>query len=283
MGNAEEMKNWVLNRYAASSFNKCPHQELPMMKGPPIQIHVDPHATPVKLTKPAPVALHWQKQVEEDLERDIALGVLERVPLGEPTTWCFRMLVTRKDNGSPRRTIDISPMNKHCHREVHSSKSPFNLARSVPEKSVKTVLDAWNGYHALPVRPEDRHLLTFSTSIGLLRCKRAPPGFVSSGDGYNRRYDDLTGHIPRMERCVDDSLNHDNEEDLEGHWWRVIEYIGLCGRAGIVLNPEKLQFSQTTVNFAGFRITKDSVEPLPKYLDAIREFPTPKNITDVRS
>ena len=281
--NAESMKAWLLNYYASSTFNKCPHQILPEMEGPPVQIHVDPNAKPLKLTKPAPVPLHFQEAVEEGLKRDIAMGVLEKVPLGETPSWVFRMNITRKDDGSPRRTIDISPMNKHCTREVHSFNPPFNLARSVPDRSVKTVFDAWNGYHSMPVRPEDRHLLTFSTSIGLLRYKRAPQGFVSSGDGYNRRYDDLTSHIARLERCVDDSLLHDNEENLEQHWWRVIEYIDLCGRSGIVLNPEKFQFSQSTVDFAGFRITKDSVEPLPKYLDAIRGFPTPKTTTDVRS
>ena len=281
--NAERMKAWLLKYYASSAFNKCPHQKLPEMQGPPVQIHVDPNAKPVKLTKPAPVPLHLQDAVVEGLKRDIAMDVLEKVPVGETPTWIFRMVVTRKEDGSPRRTIDISPMNKHCIREVHSSNSPFKLARSVPEKSVKTVFDAWNGYHAMPVRTEDRHLLTFSTSIGLLRYKRAPQGYVSSGDAYNRRYDDLTSNIPRLERCVDDSLIHDDEKDLEAHWWRTIEYIDLCGRSGIVLNPEKFQFSQSTVDFAGFRITKDTVEPLPKYLDAIREFPTPKNITDIRS
>ena len=30
-------------------------------------------------------------------------------------------------------------------------------------------------------------------------------------------------------------------------------------------------------------IKKQSVEPLPKYLDAIRQFPTPQNISDIRS
>ena len=84
-----------------------------------------------------------------------------------------------------------------------------------------------------------------------------------------------------MERCVDDSLLHD--EDMETHWWRAIEFLELCGRSGIVLNPEKFQFSQMTVDFAGFRISNGTVEPLPKYLDAIRGFPTPRNITDIKS
>ena len=59
--------------------------------------------------------------------------------------------------------------------------------------------------------------------------------------------------------------------------------MSIVGSAGIVLNKEKFQFSQRTVDFAGFRISERQIEPLPKYLDAIKSFPTPKNITDIRS
>ena len=30
-------------------------------------------------------------------------------------------------------------------------------------------------------------------------------------------------------------------------------------------------------------ITEENFKPMPKYLDAIRKFPQPKNITDIRS
>ena len=50
-----------------------------------------------------------------------------------------------------------------------------------------------------------------------------------------------------------------------------------------MLNPTKFQFSKKEVDFAGFKITEDHIEPLPKYLDAIKDFPTPKNSTDIRS
>ena len=87
--NVNKMKEWILNRYASSTFNKCKHQELSKMEGPPIQIHVDPKAKPVCFTKPAPVPLHWQEQVEKDLLRDVEMGVLKRVPHGEPTAIVF--------------------------------------------------------------------------------------------------------------------------------------------------------------------------------------------------
>ena len=56
--NVDKMKTWLLTQYSSSTFNKCPHQKLPDMEGPPIRIHVDPNATPISLSKPAPVPLH---------------------------------------------------------------------------------------------------------------------------------------------------------------------------------------------------------------------------------
>jgi hypothetical protein len=62
-----------------------------------------------------------------------------------------------------------------------------------------------------------------------------------------------------------------------------IDYLILCGQNGIILNPDKFQFARKTVDFAGFRVSDSSIEPLPKYTDAIRDFPTPRSITDIRS
>ena len=37
------------------------------------------------------------------------------------------------------------------------------------------------------------------------------------------------------------------------------------------------------VDFAGFHIYVETLEPLPKYMDAICDFPTPTSTTDIRS
>ena len=77
------MKKWLLNTFAASTFNTCPHQPLPHMSGPAIQIHIDETAKPKASHTPASIPIHWQEQVHADLLRDEALGVIERVPYGE--------------------------------------------------------------------------------------------------------------------------------------------------------------------------------------------------------
>ena len=126
------------------------HQALPLMDSPPMRLMIDPNATPVAHHSPIPVPLHWQDTVKAGLDRDVRLWVLEPVPIGEPVTWCHRLVICAKQNSTPRRTIDFQPLT----RETHHTQSPFHQARSVPQGK-KTVFDTWNGYHSVRLHPDD--------------------------------------------------------------------------------------------------------------------------------
>ena len=76
-------------------------------------------------------------------------------------------------------------------------------------------------------------------------------------------------------------LHRDTE--LEQHWWRTIDLLIKLGSSETVLNPKKFQFAQKQVEFAGFLISENTIEPLPKYLDATKDFPKPQSTTDIRS
>ena len=51
----------------------------------------------------------------------------------------------------------------------------------------------------------------------------------------------------------------------------------------MVFSPQKFRFARREVEFAGFLITENGIKPAAKYTESIRDFPTPKNITEVRS
>ena len=161
--NISKLKDYLLDYYRSSTFNSCPNQPLPMMTGPPLRLMVDPEANPVAFHTPIPVALHWQDDVKQGLEQDIKLGVIEKVSVGEPVTWCHQMVICAKKNGKLRCTVDFQPLNLHATRETHHTQPPFHQARSVPSGTRKTVFDACNGYHNVPLHSDDRHLTTFIT------------------------------------------------------------------------------------------------------------------------
>ena len=132
------------------------------------------------------------------------------------------MVLVRKTDGSPRRTVDLSPLNAHCLRETHHVKPPFQQAKTVPPSTWKSVTDAWDGFHSVPIKEEDRHFTTCITPWGRYRYRMAPQGFLASGDGYTRRFDEIIADVERKTKCVDDTLLWD--EDLEKHWWRMLDF-----------------------------------------------------------
>ena len=280
--NREQIKQWILNYYSSSAFNQCEHQPLPLMKdSPPIKLHIDPNAQPVAIHKPRPVPIHWRDQVKSDLDRDVRIGVLEQVPIGEPTDWCSPMVICPKANGDPRRTVDLQALNNVSVRQTHTAESPFHQALSVPKNTVKTVVDAWQGYHSVPIADQDKHYTTFLTPWGRYRYRTCPQGFLASGDAFNARYDKIVADFKDKTKCIDDTLLWSN--NLEESFYRTCEYLSLCSNAGIIFNRKKFQFGQAEVDFLGFKITMDSIKPNPEYLQAILEFPRPRDITGVRS
>ena len=156
--NISKMRTWLLEYFASSTFNCCTHQPLPMMKTEPIRIHVDSNAVPKPAYTAATVPIHWRKEVSEQLKQDVAMGVIEPVPPGVPTTWQARMQVVAKSDCSPRRAIDYRELNKHCKRETQHVAPAYKQARIVPAGGFRTVTDCRNGYHSCPLAKEDRHL-----------------------------------------------------------------------------------------------------------------------------
>ena len=52
--NNAKMREWLLDKYAASTFNTCPHRSLHCMAGPPVEIHMGTLAKPIACHTPSP-------------------------------------------------------------------------------------------------------------------------------------------------------------------------------------------------------------------------------------
>jgi hypothetical protein len=70
---------------------------------------------------------------------------------------------------------------------------------------------------------------------------------------------------------------------MEQAFFRICSMLSHCNKNGMVFSNDKFVFAKETVEFAGFEITKEGIKPTDKYIEAIRNFPTPTNISEVRS
>ena len=131
-----------------------------------MKIHTKENVKPYCCTRPSMIPLHFRDKVHLDIESDVKKGILERVPVGEPLTWCSRLVIQPKPCGNARRTVDLSYLSKHGIKEPHHTRSAFAIAQTVPGHMYKTVLDCKDGYHGLDLAVEDRHKTTFATEWG---------------------------------------------------------------------------------------------------------------------
>ena len=276
------LKQYILDRFSSSAFNRCEQQPLPLMEqSPPLRIFMSEDAVPVAVHTPPRVPLHWTDDVKRGLDRDCKLGVLEKVPVNDPVKWCHRMIITAKSNGEPRRVVDFTALNKYAPRQTHHTETPWALVSSIPSNKVKSTLDCWHGYHSVPLAPADRHLTTFITPWGRYRYRTAPQGLISAGDGYTHRKAEIMGDFGNVKNCVDDSLLFD--DTIEENFFRVCSFLEQGAKGGCTFNPEKFQFGEKEVDFLGFRVTNTGVQPTQSFIDSIMSFPTPRSITDIRS
>ena len=177
--------------------------------------------------------------------------------------------------------MDLQKLNQTTPREIHHTPSPFNQVSTVPPHMKKTVLDAWNGYHSLPLSPKTRDATTFITEWGRYRYLHAPMGFQASEDAYTRCFDDITVDMPCKTRIIDDTILCDSY--IASSFWHTLEYISHCAQNSIIFNPNKFVFGKDEVDFGGFTITDDRVKPTSAMTDAIANFPTPTDITGICS
>jgi hypothetical protein len=144
------LQEWLLDHYKSSTFNTCPHQILPGMTGQELKLAIPPcHTIPHR------VPMHWKEQVEEGIKRDIRMGIIEELPANTPAKWCHKMVVTSKPGSTkPKRTVDMSALKTASYRLTHPGAPPFLEAQSIPADSYKTVTDALQGFHMIPLHTD---------------------------------------------------------------------------------------------------------------------------------
>ena len=176
--------------------------------------------------------------------------------------------------------VDLKELNKFVVRERYLSPTPLEVVSNLPSGAKYfTVVDAV--YHQVPLDPASQELTTFITPFGRYMYKRAPFGLSSISEHYNRRMAEMVSSLTNTHHVVDDVIIADT--DLALHVKNVHAFLEKCHAQGVTLNREKFRYAQSEVTFAGFQLSERGYTADPELVSAIKQFPVPKNVTDLRS
>jgi hypothetical protein len=167
--NNQDVFAWSVYDASGVSFNLASHA-----------LNIGPEHKPVaqKQRKLAPeIAII----ILEEVERLLEAGAIRVV---QYPVWLSNTVVMRKKNGKWRVCIDFTDLNKAC------TKDPFPLPRidqlvdSASGHDRLSFLDAFQGYHQIPMSAADQEKTTFITPRGAYCYKVMPFGLKNAGATY---------------------------------------------------------------------------------------------------
>ena len=264
-----------------NEFPKVFDGQCKVMKGKPYHIDLLPGAVPVNTGASRMVAEPYMPALRKELDSLVAQGIIE--PIEEASEWLHPIVIVPKKGSSEiRMCVDFTRLNRFVKRPVNPQLTPWEVVCKIPRRTKHfAVFDALKGYHQVELDEESRALTTFMTPFGRYRYLRLPFGLNSAGDEFTLRYGRAVDDSVQGRRITEDTvlLGQTTHELLEN----ARKFFRTCDQNGITLNLKKVQWDKTEVVFGGYLINSEGYHVDPALSEALREFPTLKSQTDVRS
>jgi hypothetical protein len=251
---------------------------LPPHEGLTHAIPIIPGAKPPSrpLYRMSPRELEEVKRQVTDL---LSKGLIEpsTSPFGAP------VLFVQKKDGSLRMCIDYRALNKITVRNQWPLPRIDELLDQLQGATCFSMGDLISGFHQCTLLEEDRPKTAFRTPMGLYQFKVLSMGLCNAPSTFaalmHRVLGDMVGNGVLV--YLDDILVY--SKTWEEHE-RILEEVLRRLRANrLFLKRSKVLLNQTEVTFLGHRVGRQGIQPDPAKVAAVKEFPRPKSVTDLRS
>ena len=133
--------------------------------------------------------------------------------------------------------------------------------------------------HAMKVNC--RKLTTISTHKGLFCYNRLPFGVSSAPAIFQRTMEGILKGIPYVHVYLDDILVTGTSESE--HLQILEQVLTRLEEVGIRLKESKCQFLLPSVEYLGYRISGNGIQPTEEKLRAIKDAPTPRDLSQLKS
>ena len=236
------------------------------------------NSTPIK-QRPRREPLGMKNVVKEELDKMTKQGVIEP----SSSAWASPIVLVKKKDGSIRFCVDYRKLNSITTKDAYSLPRIEDNLDALKGAKFFSTLDLISGYWQVEMAPEDKEKTAFCTKYGLFQFKVMPYGLSNAPGTFERLMETVLRGM-QWERAVlylDDIIVF--SDSVEEHLKRLEEILQRLRAANLMLKPSKCHFFKHQVEFLGHIVSQDGVSTDPHKVEAVKEWPIPRRVRDVRA
>lgn len=245
------------------------------------------NASPVRLN-PYPWSPEVQRNVNEELDKWIASGVVER----SSSDWALLIVpVMKKTEGQDgqqkikvRMCLDARKLNERTRRDAYPLPHQDRILGRLGSSKYLSTIDLSKAFWQIPLDKDSRKYTAFRVfGRGLFQFTRLPFGLVNSPATLSRLMDQVLGYgelEPNVFVYLDDIVIASNS--FEEHLRTLEEVARRLNAANLSINLDKSKFCVAELPYLGFILSKEGVRPNPEKVEAIVNFERPSSVRSLR-
>lgn len=237
------------------------------------QIITDCPPISCKVRRLDPVKL---QQAKQEFEQLLQLGIIRR----SKSPWASALHMVKKPNGTWRPCGDYRFLNNHTVADKYPIPNIRDFQSILHGKHIFSKIDLVKAFHQIAVAPEDVEKTAIITPFGLFEYLQMPFGLKNAAQTCQRFVHQIVEGLDFVFPYIDDFLIASS--NIEEHKQHLKLLFSRLNEHGVVINPEKCEFGKTEICFLGYVVNENGIKPSPEKVDAIINFPKPKNIEELR-
>ena len=225
------------------------------------------------------VSQSQKADIEEHIKNMLDQGIIEV----SSSPWSSPVVLVKKKDGGTRFCIDYRKLNAVTRKDSYPLPRIDDALDSLAGSKYFSTLDLQSGYHQVAMHPDSKEKTAFISHAGLYHFNVLSFGLTNAPPQFQRLMSRIL-HGLEWKIClvyIDDVIIF--SADFKEHLTRLKLVFDRLREANLKLKPSKCHFACESVNYLGFVVSLEGISPDPKKLEAVKSFPTPRSVKDVRS
>lgn len=234
-------------------------------------------------TPPIKQRAYRVSQKEEEVIRKEVKTMLENgIIRKSKSPWTSPVVIVPKPDGSNRFCTDYRKLNTITKKDNHPLPRTDEMIEKFAGSQWFSSIDLASGYWQVEMDERDKEKTAFITSEGIYEYNVMPFGLCNAPATFQRLMHGVLGDLiyTKAPVYIDDINTH--SKTFEQHLEDLQEVFDKIRKAGLKLKLEKCNFCMPEVKFLGHVVGRDGIKTSEKLIEKIKNYPKPKNITELR-